>query len=70
MSRCGDLLRSVPSGGLALSETLLAVLPELGRLDRRQIAASVGVAPPESRQRSVPWQMHIRLPLLRQTLDF
>ena len=40
-----DLLRSVPGVGEQLSITLLAHLPELGKLDRRQIAALVGVAP-------------------------
>ena len=40
-----DLLRTVPGVGPQLSLTLLAHLPELGTLDRRQIAALVGVAP-------------------------
>ena len=40
-----DLLRSVPGVGPQLSVTLLADLPELGTLGRRQIAALVGVAP-------------------------
>ena len=40
-----DLLRSVPGVGNQLSLTLLAYLPELGTLDRKQIAALVGVAP-------------------------
>ena len=40
-----DLLRTVPGVGKQLSRTLLAHLPELGTLDRRQIAALVGVAP-------------------------
>ena len=40
-----DLLRTVPSAGEQVSLTLLAYLPELGALDRRQIAALVGVAP-------------------------
>lgn len=40
-----DLLRSVPGVGPVLSLTLLAELPELGKLDRKQIAALVGVAP-------------------------
>jgi transposase len=39
------LLRSVPGVGEVLSRTLQASLPELGRLDRRQVAALVGVAP-------------------------
>ena len=40
-----DLLRTVPGVGEQLSLTLLAYLPELGTLNRRQIAALVGVAP-------------------------
>ena len=40
-----DLLHSVPGVGPQLALTLLAHLPELGTLDRRQIAALVGVAP-------------------------
>ncbi len=40
-----DLLRSVPGIGPVMSRTLLADLPELGLLNRKQIAALVGVAP-------------------------
>lgn len=40
-----DLLQSVPGVGPASSAALLADLPELGTLNRRQIAALVGVAP-------------------------
>ena len=40
-----DLLRTVPGVGEQLSLTLLAYLPELGTMDRRQVAALVGVAP-------------------------
>ena len=40
-----DLLRTVPGVGELLSLTLLANLPELGTLNRREIAALVGVAP-------------------------
>ena len=40
-----DLLRSVPGVGPIVSRTLLADLPELGALNRKQIAALVGVAP-------------------------
>lgn len=39
------LLASVPGVGRATVATLMAGLPELGRLNRRQIAALVGVAP-------------------------
>jgi len=40
-----DLLQSVPGVGPVLATTLIAELPELGRVDRKQIAALVGVAP-------------------------
>jgi transposase len=40
-----DLLASVPGVGKATLRTFIAELPELGRLDRRKIAALVGVAP-------------------------
>ena len=40
-----DLLRTVPGVGEQVSLTLLAYLPELGTLDRRQISALAGVAP-------------------------
>lgn len=40
-----DLLRSVPGVGRVLATTLLAELPELGRLSRREVAALVDVAP-------------------------
>ena len=40
-----DLLQSIPSVGRVLATTLLAELPELGDLTRREIAALVGVAP-------------------------
>ncbi len=40
-----DLLSSVPGIGTIISRTLIADLPELGSLDRRQIAALVGLAP-------------------------
>ncbi len=40
-----DLLRSVPGIGPITAGTLIADLPELGRLDRRRIAALAGLAP-------------------------
>jgi len=40
-----DLIRSVPGAGPVLARTLIAEMPELGRLNGRQIAALVGVAP-------------------------
>ena len=40
-----DLLTSMPGCGLILAATLLAEMPELGKLNRRQIAALAGLAP-------------------------
>jgi len=40
-----QLLRSTPGVGPVLSATLLTQLPELGELNRHQVAALVGVAP-------------------------
>jgi transposase len=40
-----DLLRSVPGIGPVASVTLVAALPELGYLSRKQIAKLVGIAP-------------------------
>lgn len=40
-----DLLSSVPGVGPVTARTLIAELPELGGLDRRKLAALVGVAP-------------------------
>ena len=40
-----DLLRSAPGVGPVLSMTLLADVPELGVLDRKQLATLVGIAP-------------------------
>lgn len=38
-------LRAVPGVGPVVAATLLALLPELGHLDRKQVASLVGVAP-------------------------
>jgi transposase len=40
-----DLLTSMPGVGRVLARTLIAEAPELGRLNRRQIAALIGLAP-------------------------
>jgi len=40
-----DLLASVPGIGKVIARTLIAELPELGTLDRRQVAALAGLAP-------------------------
>ncbi|MHB0989575.1 MAG: IS110 family RNA-guided transposase [Bellilinea sp.] len=43
--RKDDILRSVPGVGKVTAAILLSDLPELGHLDRKKIAALVGVAP-------------------------
>jgi transposase len=55
-----DLLQSVPGVGPKTSANLLAHLPELGQLDRKQIAALAGLAPynADSGPKSMP--RHIR----------
>jgi transposase len=40
-----ELLQSIPGVGPVVSRTMLALLPELGTLNRQQAAALVGVAP-------------------------
>ena len=40
-----EILSSAPGVGMVTTATLLADLPELGKLDRKKIAALVGVAP-------------------------
>ena len=40
-----QILASAPGVGMVTTATLLAELPELGKLDRKKIAALVGVAP-------------------------
>lgn len=45
MANRSRLLRSVPGVGPVLAHTLLALMPELGNLTRRQAAALVGLAP-------------------------
>jgi transposase len=40
-----DLLTSVPGIGKTIARTLIAELPELGRLNRKEIAALAGLAP-------------------------
>ena len=44
-----DLLASVPGVGKTIARTLIAELPELGSLNRRQIAALVGLLDPPVR---------------------
>jgi transposase len=40
-----EVLKSTPGVGMVTTATLLAELPELGKMDRKKIAALVGVAP-------------------------
>ena len=44
-ARLYDLLTSMPGVGAVLAFTLIALLPELGKMSRKQIAALVGLAP-------------------------
>jgi transposase len=44
-SEADDLLQSPPGAGRVLSATLTALVPELGKLNRKQIASLIGVAP-------------------------
>jgi len=66
----GDLLRSVPGVGNVTAFTLLAELPELGSLDRKQIASLVGVAPfnADSGRHSGKRHIHGGRPAVRSTL--
>jgi transposase len=65
-----DQLRGVPGVGPVLATTLIALLPELGALTRRQIAALVGVAPfDRSSGRSIGSKsIHAGRVLVRNTL--
>jgi len=70
-----DLLRSVPGIGPITSSMLIALLPELGALSRREIASLVGVAPlnrdsGQHRGRRVVWggRAAVRAPLYMATL--
>ena len=55
-----NLLTSVPGVGDITARTLIADLPELGQLDRRRIAALVGVCPSQSRLWADAWQTNHR----------
>ena len=70
-----DLLQSAPGIGPVCARTLLLELPELGTLNRRQIAALVGVAPLNGdsgtlRGRRTMWggRAHVRTVLSMGTL--
>jgi len=72
--REGCILRSVPGVGRVTSSTLLAMLPELGKLQSQQIAALVGVVQStrqwsETRQtQSVRWSADVRCVLYMAAL--
>ena len=55
-----ELLDAVPGVGKTTARTLIVELPELGSLDRRQIAALVGVAPINHDSGCHRGQRHIR----------
>jgi transposase len=54
-----DLLQSIPGIGPAISATLLADLPELGRLDRKTVASLAGLAPHPNQSGTRTGQAHI-----------
>jgi transposase len=45
MIRGSSCLRTAPGVGPAIAAILIAALPELGRIDRRQLACLAGLAP-------------------------
>ena len=55
-----DVLLGVPGVGPAVSRVLITELPELGHLDRRPLAALVGVAPFEDQSGTINKERHIR----------
>lgn len=71
-----DLLQGVPGIGPTTARTLLADLPELGRVSNKEIAALVGVAPlnrdsGQMRGRRIVWggRAHVRRTLYMATLS-
>jgi transposase len=59
LARKAALLRSVPGVGPVFCHTLLGLLPELGSLTNRQVAALVGVAPYDCDSGRFKGQRHI-----------
>ncbi|MCG9723628.1 transposase, partial [Shewanella sp. Isolate7] len=55
-----EILTSVPGVGKVLSYTLLSEMPELGKLNRKEIAALVGVAPMNRESGSYKGKRRIR----------
>lgn len=70
LTRKAAILRSIPGVGPVLCACLLAGLPELGQLSRREIAALVGVAPMDnsSGKRHRPRSIYGGRPAIRATL--
>lgn len=58
--RADELLTSVPGIGPKVASVLIAELPELGQLDRRRIAALVGVAPVNVDSGTLRGKRHVR----------
>jgi len=59
LARKAELIESVPGVGPILTATLLAYMPELGRVNRQQIAALAGVAPYNHQSGQVEWKRRI-----------
>ncbi len=70
LARRRQLLLSVPGIGPVISAVLVAYLPELGELTRRQIAAIAGLAPYDADSGQHRGQRHIAggRPLVRRAL--
>jgi transposase len=71
-----EIVQSMPGVGPVLSRTLVAEVPELGLLNRKQIAALIGVAPfnydsGTLRGKRVVWggRAHVRAVLYMSTLS-
>jgi transposase len=58
--RLAKRLRMVPGVGPVLAQTLIALLPELGQLSRRAIAALVGLAPFDNQSGKHAGERHIK----------
>lgn len=70
LAELSERLRSVPGVGPVLATTLIALLPELGSLTRRQVASLVGVAPFDhsSGRQAGPKSIHAGRAGIRTTL--
>ena len=70
LSKVNDILQSAPSVGPIVAATLISELPELGRVDRRAIAALAGLAPiaRDSGKRSAPRAIGGGRPVVRTIL--